>query len=68
VDMALLKGLKEVTIVEELQTSHFRLQTSNPDAVRKQLLNLSIDHNLNIVSLQTEGHSLEEVFRALTNK
>lgn len=68
VDVALLKGLKEVKAVEELQTSHFRLQTSNPDTVRKQLLNLAVDHNLNIVSLQTEGHSLEEVFRSLTNK
>ena len=67
VDMALLKGLKEVTIVEELQTSHFKLQTSNPDTVRKQLLSLSIEHNLNIVSLQTEGYSLEEVFRSLTH-
>ena len=67
VDMALLKGLKEVTIVEELQTSHFKLQTSNPDTVRKQLLSLSIGHNLNIVSLQTEGYSLEEVFRSLTH-
>lgn len=68
VDTALLKGLNEVTRVEELRTSHFKLHTSNPDAVRKQLLSLAINHNLNIVSLQTEGHSLEEVFRTLTNK
>jgi len=68
VDAALLKGLNEVTRVEELQASHFKLHTSNPDAVRKQLLSLAINHNLNIVSLQTEGHSLEEVFRTLTNK
>jgi ABC-2 type transport system ATP-binding protein len=68
VDMALLNGLKEVKMVEALQASHFRLHTADPDTVRKQLLELSIHHNLNIVSLQTEGHSLEEVFRALTNK
>ena len=68
VDLALLKGLKEVKMVEELQASHFRLHTADPDTVRKQLLELSIKHNLNIVSLQTEGHSLEEVFRSLTNK
>lgn len=68
VDVALLKGLKEVKMVEALQASHFRLHTADPDTVRKQLLELSIHHNLNIVSLQTEGHSLEEVFRSLTNK
>lgn len=63
-----LKGLKEVNTVEVVQTSNFRLHTSNPDSVRKQLLNLAIEHNLNIISLQTEGHSLEEVFRSLTTK
>lgn len=68
VDIALLNGLKEVKMVEALQASHFRLHTADPDTVRKQLLELSIKHNLNIVSLQTEGHSLEEVFRSLTNK
>jgi ABC-2 type transport system ATP-binding protein len=68
VDVSLLKGLNEVKKVEQLQTQNFKLQTANPDAVRKQLLSLAIDHNFNIVSLQTEGHSLEEVFRSLTNK
>jgi ABC-2 type transport system ATP-binding protein len=34
--------------------------------VRKQLLELSLQHNLNIVSLQSESKSLEEVFRLLT--
>jgi ABC-2 type transport system ATP-binding protein len=68
VDVSLLKGLNEVKKVEQLQTQNFKLQTANPDAVRKQLLSLAVDHNFNIVSLQTEGHSLEEVFRSLTNK
>ncbi len=68
VDVLLLKGLNEVKNVEQLQTSNFKLQTANPDAVRKQLLELAINHNFNIVSLQTEGHSLEEVFRSLTHK
>ena len=68
VDIEILKRLNDVTRVEQLQTPNFKLQTSHPDSVRKQLLNLALDHNLNIVSLQTEGHSLEEVFRSLTNQ
>ena len=68
VNAALLKGLNGVKKVEEVQTSHFKLQTSHPDTVRKELLTLAVENNLNIVSLQTEGHSLEEVFRSLTNK
>jgi ABC-2 type transport system ATP-binding protein len=35
--------------------------------IRKQLMELSLQNNLNIVSLQTESSSLEEVFRNLTN-
>jgi ABC-2 type transport system ATP-binding protein len=68
VNKSLLEKLNEVSIVEELQTSNFKLQTSNPEAVQKQILELSLENNLNIVSLQSENQSLEEVFRSLTQK
>jgi ABC-2 type transport system ATP-binding protein len=45
----------------------FRIQTTNAETLRKQLLQLSIDNNLNIVSLQNESNSLEDVFRSLTS-
>jgi len=63
------KLIEQVTGVIEIQSSQvsgYKLQTLKPESVRKQLLQLSIDHNLNIISLQSEGHSLEEVFRSLT--
>ncbi len=63
------KLMEQITGVIELQSSQgsgYKLQTLNPESVRKQILQLSIEHNLNIVSLQSEGHSLEEVFRDLT--
>ena len=44
----------------------FQLKTGNPEAVRKQLLELSLKNNLNIVSLQSESNSLEEIFKTLT--
>ena len=44
----------------------FKLQTSNPENVKKHLLKLSLQNNLNILSLQSESKSLEEVFRNLT--
>jgi ABC-2 type transport system ATP-binding protein len=62
----LLEKLNEVNQVDEPQTSNFKLQTSNPEAVRKQIFELALQHNLNIVSLQSESQSLEEVFRSLT--
>ncbi len=76
VNMELLKPLSNVTQVQQMQSgmersrnaegSNFRLQTTNPDSVRKQLLELSLKNNLNIVSLQNETNSLEEIFKNLT--
>ena len=44
----------------------FRIQTNNADNLRKQILKLSIEKYLNIVSLQNQSNSLEDVFRNLT--
>ena len=76
VDVILLQNLKDVEVVtsetsntgitEPPDKASYRLETRNPDSVRKQLLELSLQHNLNIVSLRSESHSLEDVFRALT--
>ena len=68
VDKAWLEHLTDVTRVDEPQTSYFKLQTANPEVVRKQILELAVQHQLNIVSLQSENQSLEEVFRTLTSK
>ena len=73
VDKHLLENIKDVSSIEHLTTSNlksdsYRIQTSNPEIVRKQILELSLQHNLNIVSLQSESQSLEDVFRSLTQK
>lgn len=71
IDKHLLGNIKEVSAIEQpgnssLKSDSYRIQTTNPEAVRKQILELSLQHNLNIVSLQSESQSLEEVFRTLT--
>lgn len=68
VDLTLLQQLSNVDRVLTLQAHQYKLHTSQPDLVRKQLLTLAVEHNLNVVSLQTEGDSLEQVFRSLTTK
>ena len=67
VDIDLMKSLNDVMAITELQTGQYKLQTAAPDSVRKQLLELSLQHNLNIVSLRSETHSLEDIFRDLTS-
>jgi ABC-2 type transport system ATP-binding protein len=66
VDMDWLKGLDGVKEAVRYQAAGYRLQVSDADIVRKQLLSLAVERNLNIVSLQTETSSLESVFRAVT--
>jgi ABC-2 type transport system ATP-binding protein len=67
VDLETLQELNEVTGIEQAEASNYKLHTTHPESVRKQLLELSLKNNLNIVSLQSESNSLEEVFRTLTS-
>ncbi len=67
VSIEMIQIINDVTNIEQVQTSNFKLQTGNPENVRKQLMELSLQNNWNIVSLQSESNSLEEVFRNLTS-
>jgi ABC-2 type transport system ATP-binding protein len=66
VEIGILERLQTVFRIDEISESNFRLYTANPDLVRKHLFNLSVAYNLNIISLQTEGNSLESIFKRLT--
>jgi ABC-2 type transport system ATP-binding protein len=61
-----LKKMNAVSSVEETQASTYKIHTNEPETVRKQLLEMAVGNNLNIVSLQSESQSLEEIFRNLT--
>jgi ABC-2 type transport system ATP-binding protein len=60
-----LKGVKNFV---RLSDHEWELQTELPDDVKKQLLQLALQNNWNIVSLQSENQSLEAIFRSLTNQ
>ncbi len=63
-----LQRLSSMKTLNKLDSFTWMLETDNPDALRKQLLEFALQQNLNIVSLQTESQNLEEIFRSLTNK
>ena len=63
-----LSNLKDVYHVNQPSTFNFQLSTKNPESVRKQLMELSLQNNWNVVSLQSSSNSLEEVFRSLTQQ
>ena len=62
-----LRQLEEAGNIEQVDTTSYRIHTANPESIRKQLLELSLKNNLNIVSLQSESNSLEAIFRNLTS-
>lgn len=73
VDKHLLEQIREATSLEISESqgtnrnySYYKIHTASPEVVRKQILEIALQHNLNIVSLQSETVSLEEVFRSLT--
>ncbi len=61
-----LSRLRGVITVNKIDTYTWQLKTEETNEVKRQLLELALQHNFNIVSLQTEGGSLEEIFRRLT--
>lgn len=65
VNVSLLKDIDTVEKVEENE-NQYRLQTPDPEKVKKLLLEFSLSNGLDILSLKTQSKSLEEVFRNLT--
>lgn len=61
-----LKRMPASKFVNKTDAQSWAIETDEPEALRKQILEMSLQHNLNIVSLHSENVSLEEVFRELT--
>ncbi len=59
--------LTDIINVNQLSDYSFQLSTGNAESVKKQILQLAVDKNYNIVSLQSGVNSLEDIFRGLTN-
>ncbi len=66
VDSGLLSSMNGVEKFEEQSANIYKIQTSDPENIKKQILKLSLEYNLSITSLQSETKSLEDVFRNLT--
>ncbi len=62
-----LEQIPGVSRVAPAEGHVFRLYTADPETVRKNLLQFSLNNNRNILSLHSNSQSLEEVFRELTN-
>lgn len=65
-DPALMASIPAGRVEGSADGLQWTIETEDPEAMRRRLLELSLSHTLNIVSLHTEAGSLEEIFRKLT--
>lgn len=68
VEISDLQALGDSQSIQELQNAGFRISTGNAESLKRLLLRFALDKNLNIISIQTENQSLEDIFRDLTKK
>lgn len=61
-----LQRLSSVQSVNRISANEWELGCTDVTLAQRQLMELALQQNLNIVSLQAGGQSLEDVFRALT--
>ncbi len=62
----LLTGLKHLQRYENLGSNRWKLYTQAPDDLRKEVMQMALNNDLNISSLQSDIQTLEDVFRVLT--
>jgi ABC-2 type transport system ATP-binding protein len=66
-DSKTLAGMASVEKIEEGESFLYKIQTNDPEIVKRQVLKLSLEKNINILSLQSETRSLEQIFKNLTS-
>jgi ABC-2 type transport system ATP-binding protein len=57
---------KDCISIKEISQNKFNFETNNAESIRKQIMEFCLSNNLNIVSLNSESHNLEAVFKSLT--
>ncbi len=62
----LFSEIKDCISIKEISQNKYNFETSNAVSIRKQIMELCLNNNLNIVSLNSESHKLESVFKSLT--
>lgn len=68
VDEKLLSELKQAESYEHLGGNKWKLATTAPENLRREVMQWALAHDVNISSMQAQTESLEDVFRTLTQK
>lgn len=68
IDEKQLGELKNAEGYDHMGGNKWKLATTEPDSLRREVMQWALNHNININSMQTQTESLEDVFRTLTKK
>lgn len=68
VSVELLAQIAEPAQVQQVSGTRYQLFAQDPGLLRRQLRELALQHDLDIISMQSENQSLESVFKELTGK
>ena len=68
VSIGLFTNILESTQVQQITGTRYQLFAQNPELLRRQLRELALQYDLDIISMQSENQSLESVFKELTGK
>ncbi len=63
---SVFSGLKVINTLDKISATQWQLAGADVVAIRKQVMQLALDKNLSIVSMQEAGGTLEDIFRQLT--
>ena len=66
IDQSLFKELKNLESFEGVAGNKWKLVTKDPDALRREVMQWALNHDINISALQAQTETLEDVFRTLT--
>lgn len=61
-----IEGLKGIDTACKIAGHQWKLMGNDLSVIRKQVMQLALDKNLNILSMQENKESLEDIFRSLT--
>jgi ABC-2 type transport system ATP-binding protein len=65
---SVLQQLKHLQRAEAAGANRWKLYTAKPEELRREIMQMALQNNINISSMQAETQSLEDVFRSLTTK
>lgn len=68
VSIELLAQITGSAKVQQVSGTRYQLFAQDPGLLRRQLRELALQHDLDIISMQSENQSLESVFKELTAK